>query len=176
MENIYSPLTNKNNVKKIDILDIARLKKQYLSQYRVDVSRFFNNIKELAIYECQDSKLQFYYPFSPIGDGLFYSELGKGYSGYYSPWRWEHERAYRLINPNDHVLDIGCGSGYFLKKVQDKSARATGLDFNPDAVEYGKQKGLKILSETIKEHSERYGNYYDIICAFQLFEHVNDVR
>ncbi|TAH27117.1 MAG: class I SAM-dependent methyltransferase [Cytophagales bacterium] len=176
MENVYSPLTNKNKVSKIKTLDINRIKAQYFNQFNIEVSRFFEGVDELAIYECLDSGLKFYYPFSTVSDGKFYADLAQDYKGYYNPWKWEHEQAYRLIQQNDKVLEIGCGNGQFLKKVKEKTPYARGLDFNPVAQAQGIKQGLNISVETIKEHSVQYPDHYDIICAFQLFEHLNNVE
>lgn len=175
MFTVASPLTGKNNVHKEQVLDIQKVKYKYKTELNTDVSRFFGNVSELAIYQCQESKLRFYYPFSVVSDGEFYAELAQNYKGYYNLWRWEHEKIIQAIQPNEKVLEIGCGRGYFLEKLIEKGATPTGLDFNPEAIEEGQKMGIKILNETIKEHAKNHLESYDKVCAFQLFEHVNNV-
>jgi 2-polyprenyl-3-methyl-5-hydroxy-6-metoxy-1,4-benzoquinol methylase len=175
MTSIISPLTGKNNVRKEHVLDIQKVKSKYLNDFGIDVSRFFEGISELAIYECQDSKLRFYYPFSVVSDGAFYADLAKSYKSYYHPWKWEHEKVFQMINSNEKVLEIGCGQGSFLQKIKEKNVQTIGIDLNPDAVEQGKKVGLVILNETIAEHAKNNAESYDNVCAFQLFEHVNEV-
>ena len=175
MNEVTSPLTGSENVIKLQVIDILYLKKKYETEYKTDVTRFFKNVTELAIYECQESKLKFYYPFSVVSDGEFYSDIAKRYAGYYNLWKWEHEKVIQYIQPNDKVLEIGSGNGYFLQKLSEKKSIPIGLDFNPKAIEEGKRMGITILNEIISEHSKKYFEYYDAVCAFQLFEHVNDV-
>jgi 2-polyprenyl-3-methyl-5-hydroxy-6-metoxy-1,4-benzoquinol methylase len=175
MSIINSPLTGSFNINKEQILDIQKIKDKYQNEFNTDVSRFFDDISELAIYKCQDSNLRFYYPFSVMSDGDFYAELARNYKNYYNPWKWEHEKVFKEIKSNETVLEIGCGQGSFLQKLKEKSVIPVGLDLNPDAVEYGKETGIKILNETIKEHAQNNPESYDSVCAFQLFEHVNEV-
>ena len=173
--NVISPLTGTADV----VLKSKLLSKQIVSQYKtdfgIDVSSYFTGLNTIDIYQCNASSLRFYYPFSLAGDGLFYADLARVYKGYYSLWKWEHEKVFQLIKTEDKVLEIGCGNGYFLEKLKEKKANAIGLDFNPDAIEYGKQHGLTILDEDIAVHAQKQPGTYDVVCAFQLFEHVNEV-
>ncbi len=172
---VISPLTGSPEV----VLESQLLPKQIISQYKtqfgVDVSGYFKGLKTVDIYRCKTSSLRFYYPFNLAGDGQFYADLARVYKGYYSVWKWEHEKVNRLIQPAQRVLEIGCGRGYFLEKLKEKKVQATGLDFNPDAVEYGKTHDLNIVDETIAAHAQKQPGAYDMVCAFQLFEHVNEV-
>jgi 2-polyprenyl-3-methyl-5-hydroxy-6-metoxy-1,4-benzoquinol methylase len=172
---VISPLTGSKEV----VLKSKLLTKQIISQYKtefgVDVNAYFAGMETVDIYECEASSLRFYYPFSLAGDGQFYADLAKGYKGYYSVWKWEHEKVFQFIQSGQSVLEIGCGNGYFLEKLKEKKGKAIGLDLNPDAVEYGKLHGLEILNEDIAVHAQKQAGVYDVVCAFQLFEHVNGV-
>ena len=172
---ITSPLTGSNHVVLESQLSTQQIIDQYHQEFGTDVSNYFSNLKTVDIYQCKDSSLRFYYPFSLAGDGQFYADLARVYKGYYSVWKWEHEKVFQSINSGDKVLEIGCGRGYFLEKLKEKKAEAIGLDFNPDAVEYGKQHDILIVDETIALHAQKQAESYDVVCAFQLFEHVNEV-
>ncbi len=175
MSKVISPLTGSDKVRKVSSLNIPKLIKNYADDYQLDVSRFFVGVDELAIYQCQSSGLKFYYPFQLAGDGKFYSELSRNYKGYYNPWKWEHAEAASYVNEGDRVLEIGCGNGYFLKEIQKRGAIPLGLDLNPDAVEQGKKLGVQISDQPVSQHAVTHAEVYDVVCAFQLFEHVNEV-
>jgi 2-polyprenyl-3-methyl-5-hydroxy-6-metoxy-1,4-benzoquinol methylase len=176
MDKLISPLTGGTDVIKKLVLDIPTVKSKYKTELNTDVSRFFEGIHELAIYQCQTSKLKFYYPFSVVSDGQFYADLAKFYKGYYNLWRWEHQYIFDIIKPQEKILEIGCGRGYFLQKLLEKQTDSIGLDFNEDAIEEGKKMGVTILNQTIEEHAQKHPESYDTVCAFQLFEHVNEVQ
>jgi 2-polyprenyl-3-methyl-5-hydroxy-6-metoxy-1,4-benzoquinol methylase len=75
-----------------------------------------------------------------------------------------------------HILDIGCGKGAFLKKVQDKVASCVGLEFNDQAIEKAKKSGLDVRKEMIEDHAAANPEHYDLICFFQVLEHINEVK
>lgn len=172
---VISPLTGSTDVVLKSKLLTKQIITQYNTQFGVDVSNYFKGLKTVDIYQCQASSLRFYYPFSLAGDGQFYADLARGYKRYYSAWKWEHEKVFQFIQSGQSVLEIGCGNGYFLEKLKEKKGKAIGLDLNPDAVEYGKQHDLTILNEDIALHAQTQAGLYDVVCAFQLFEHVNEV-
>lgn len=43
-------------------------------------------------------------------------------------------------NSNTSVLDVGCGTGYLLQKLEQHDVHAFGLDISPTMVEHAKQK------------------------------------
>ena len=172
---IKSPLTKLSNTELIKVLNTSFIMDCYKRQLNIDVSRFFRGIKKIQIYKCLDSGYRFYYPFVISGDSKFYEDLEK-FSWYYMDWKWEHEIASNLINPKDRVLEIGCGQGSFLKKIQQKGADCIGLELNENAVLCGQDKKLKILNESIQDHAKKNHERYDIICSFQVVEHITHIK
>ena len=172
---VVSPLTGKADVVLESQLSASQIIQQYQKEFSVDVSSYFKGLDNIDIYQCQTSRLRFYYPFSLAGDGQFYADLARVYKGYYSLWKWEHEKTIQYVKEGQKILEIGCGNGYFLQKIKEKKAEGIGLDFNPEAVAYGKAQGIQIIDQTIGEHATQYPAKYDMVCAFQLFEHVNEV-
>lgn len=176
MNQVYSPLTENTNVKLVNRLNVTQIKNNYKSDIHIDVSRFFEGLDYVEIYECQQSGLQFYYPFSLAGDADFYAQLSKTYKSYYSPWKWEHQIVYKHLKPGLKVLEIGCGYGYFLERAKQTGCDVLGLELNEDAVKYGQDNNLPITNESLETHAEKFSETYDIVCAFQVYEHVSNVR
>lgn len=180
MENVVSPVTHRKAARfctRIEKEDIIRL---YRDQMGYDVSRFFTDVDHASIYECLDTGYRFYYPYSLEGDAGFYEELQNlketGGSDYYRHFEYDHRFAYEHINTGDTVLEIGCGTGSFLQKLKDKTDKACGLELNRNAVKQCKENGLDVYGELVQVHAEKRKEYYDVVCAFQVLEHVTAVK
>lgn len=69
------------------------------------------------------------------------------------------------------MLEIGCGKGSFIKHLKENyNVEVTGLELNKD-----KNQDLHILHETIETHALNYSNSYDVVCSFQVLEHICEV-
>lgn len=172
---IVSPITKRNNVvfeKEIPTKDIINL---YNDQFKIDVSPVFSNLKSIQIYKCLDTGYRFYYPFSISGDDKFYQELEK-LPWYYSDDKWEHLIALKYIKKNNKVLEVGCAKGSFLKKIEEKGAIANGLELNTSALTKCQKENLSVYPDSIEDFSKTKHNCYDIVCNFQVLEHVNNVK
>ena len=173
---VKSPLTNSFNIALEREIDCDIIIKIYKQVYKIDVTRFFKGLKKVKIFKCSDTGYRFYYPFHISGDSEFYEVLQQ-LSWYYMGWKWEHEVAKNLIQDGDKVLEIGCGHGAFLKRISDEhKIECVGLELNRSAILSGKQKGLKILNEKIENYALQNSQTYDIVFAFQIVEHIADIK
>jgi SAM-dependent methyltransferase len=169
MERINCPLCNSSRTKTIESIDTATLQRLYKTRAGVAVGRFFNT-ESVEEVECDECGLKFYWP-QVVGDGEFYDSLQK-LDGYYLAEKDEFFRAAQSIKPTDNVLEIGCGEGIFGSMIQCRSF--TGLEFSDDAIEKAKRKGLKVLKQSIQEHAQHHHEEYDVVCYFQVLEHIKD--
>jgi SAM-dependent methyltransferase len=60
--------------------------------------------------------------------------------------------------------------GVFTNYIKCKSY--TGLEFSEDAIKKAKDRGLKIFNESIERHAGTHALLYDVVCYFQVLEHV----
>lgn len=170
---VFSPLTNNLNVVLRRTFSSQKLVNQYKEELGLDVSRFFQE-ENFFLYEDLDTGYKFFYPFYLMGDGNLY-EILQNNEWYYMDWKWEHELVRKLISPKDKVLEIGCAKGGFLSKMEERGNESHGLEMNEKAVKIGQKKGLTIFCRTIEEHAATYKSYYDVVCSFQVLEHIAEV-
>ncbi len=176
MRTLKSPLTNKDNVvceRSIKTSDIIEL---YKKEYNIDLNSTFNGITYISLYKCLDTNYRFYYPFHLQGDDRFYSALSKE-NWYYRPWKWEHEQCKKFIKDDFKLLEVGAGSGSFINKISQyfKNIECVGLEFNTSAIEIARNSGINLLNESIEIHSNNKQEYYDLVCSFQVLEHISEV-
>jgi SAM-dependent methyltransferase len=171
---IISPLTGKENVEIERSICTRYIREKYFNELNINVDRFFKDIDEIYICKCKDTGYRFYYPFSIEADNELYKDL-QNIDWYYSEWKWEHEIAKRLIKPSDKVLEIGCANGNFLSILKKNKIESSGLEINENAIYAARERGIDVLNETIQQHSFKNKNKYNVVCSFQVMEHLSDV-
>ena len=74
------------------------------------------------------------------------------------------------------LLDIGCGYGFFLKKMEQDGWQVEGIEVSPPGREFAeKELGLRIHAETL-ENLSLAANSFDAVTLFYVIEHVPDPK
>ena len=72
------------------------------------------------------------------------------------------------------VLDIGCATGFFIEEAKKIGWKTLGLELNPSAVSFAKKRGLNV--KNIDFLKTKFDQKFDIICAFDVLEHLIDPK
>lgn len=172
---ISSALDKNSKAKLVETILVDNLVHHYKKQLGIDVSKYFNGVDEIGIYECIQTKYRFYFPFTVLGDSDFYQQLQK-FDWYYMPWKWEHKKFSKHLKGYEKILEIGSGGFGFVDKMTDLGFDITGIEINDDSVTKAKNKGLVAFNQTVQDYAKFNKEVYDIVCSFQVLEHIVDVH
>lgn len=155
----------------IDTIPTNLVVENYANAFGVDVAAYFQPGSSLSLLECGACGLRYYDPPAP-GDGAFYEAL-QLLPWYYQDVKPEYHFAQTQIGAQDRVLEVGCGKGVFRSFLQT-GIDYTGLEFNQAAIDKATSNGLRVTAEPIQQHADAHSGEYDVVCHFQVLEHVTD--
>ncbi|NWF86725.1 class I SAM-dependent methyltransferase [Candidatus Bathyarchaeota archaeon] len=92
-------------------------------------------------------------------------------------WRFTTFMALKL-RLKGYVLDIGCGSGFFLRLAKSHGYQVTGIDVSKTNIKLAKEKfGLNDVYDISAEEllsKKSWQRHFDIICLFDVLEHLEN--
>ena len=127
----------------------------------------------VELLRCANCDLEFFDPMA-AGSADLYRQL-QVFEWYYEPEKPEFEIALGLIPDGASVLEVGSGNGAFAARLLP-GCRYVGLELNAEAAARARAAGLDVRTETLEEHLATEGARYDVVCSFQVLEHVSDPR
>lgn len=169
---ILCPLCQSNCCAEIDRVMVADLDYFYRAKFKVTIVDEFDSIEDLRFYSCGNCSLRFFWPMV-AGSAKFYQGLNRN-RWYYLLDKSEFETASAVIPMGAAVLDIGCGEGKFARHLS--SCQYTGLEKYLTTLSNRGDLKPRILPETIEEHAVKHAGEYDVVCSFQVMEHVTQVK
>ena len=172
MNEIKCPLSGSSEVRLLDTLRVSDLCALYYKLTRFDATPEFGGVEELEFYHCPESDVKFFWPLV-TGSGEFYDKL-QDVGWYYKEEKSEFAYARSLIKPTDSVLEIGCGRGAFGKNL--KAGAYAGLELSARSVQKACAEGLNVKKESVEDHAKANSEAYDVVCSFQVLEHVSNTR
>ncbi len=170
---IKSPIDGFSDVRhlrKIRVKDIVSL----YSSFNINVTKYFHGLDYISVFKCERTGYEFYYPFNLAGDSAFYEHF-QSFDWYYMPWKWEHEITKQYLKDGMSILEVGCAHGAFLDRISElyKLKECTGLELNQTALKASDK--WKIVNQLIQDYEKNNKEKFDLVCSYQVLEHVSDV-
>jgi 2-polyprenyl-3-methyl-5-hydroxy-6-metoxy-1,4-benzoquinol methylase len=178
-EAVASPLTG-GMAEHAHSLDSSAVIDRY-AEIGLDVRASLSPFSRLDIFRCCDTGYRFFHPQSLAGEADFYEQLqhisarAVGEEHEYRDWSDDFQYVFDRIVPGERLLDVGCGNGAFLRRAAEK-AEVMGIDGSRFAQRHCQRLGLDVRLGRIADFSDGFADRFDTVCAFQLLEHIYDVR
>jgi SAM-dependent methyltransferase len=141
-----------------------RFSPQVLEQYR--------GAGKTALFTCAHCGFGIFHPPITGSDGFYQEISGAGQGGYYSRDTWEHRQALNALQDCRKILEIGCGAGFFLEKLQSRGKEVQGVELNSAAARFARSRGVPVDQAAIEDFAPGHMEEFDAVCFFQVLEHV----
>ncbi|WP_448379620.1 class I SAM-dependent methyltransferase [Gloeomargarita sp.] len=175
---VRSPISGSSHVRCLRRYSSTELGKRWQNHLGVDIAVELQGHAIVELYECLDTGLQFFYPLDVAGSEHLYRQLQK-HEFYYMADKWEYDQALRLLqskttqNPGSlNILEVGCGRGYFVQKLQRLGVKVVGLELNQSAVDTAQTHNLPVYAESLATWAQQHPQEFTHICSFQVLEHL----
>lgn len=152
----------------VDAVATADLSRLY-RRHGIDAAPYLDGTPTITRYRCAACELRFFSP-ACAGDDRFYEQLQR-FDWYYQDEKPEYRYVQQTMDDARRVLEVGCGKGAF-HAFLSPATTYTGLEFNDDAVGKAQAAGLDVRKASIEEHAASHPACYDVVCSFQVLEHV----
>ena len=83
-----------------------------------------------------------------------------------------YPKLFRAFRTPDPIIDLGCGTGEFLKYCRRKKREAIGVDSNEELARKCRNKGLDVLKDSICELTSLKGRQFKYAICDNVLEHL----
>lgn len=135
--------------------------------------------KDYKLYNCRSCDIVFSDPMKNPGSEWYEaSEMYMVGKVLHQETAWYHNQFIQEKQVyGENLLDVGCGTGIFLKEAKKLGYKVVGIDFDRENIRVAHEHfGLKdVLPVTLEEliSSRRY-NKFDVITFFEVLEHMDN--
>lgn len=157
-------------------------------QWEHHVGPVLDSVKDFNVIECESCGFKHVVPLPTAEEtAQYYSEqfLAKR-PGYFDSiredlewWRMVYAEQYTLFEKylpakRRRILDVGCGSGFFLQLGKERSWETLGIEPSRQASEHARELGLEVVNDVFGEEQARSLGTFDVVHMHEVLEHIHD--
>lgn len=170
----YCPLCKGDDTKDNLVVPWSKIHDAYQMLYGADVAKWTPSTGIMRMKRCLSCDL-FFVAGAEAPSSEFYEALSRcdrlGFD-YYPKGRPAFDLASKIVSAGDQVLDVGSGAGWFAEVIPH--AQYFGLELNRLGLLAAKERGHRVADEAISMHAKSKRAYYDVVCSFEVLEHLSD--
>jgi len=172
---VQCPLCASLQIQVVDQFLFKDLRHLYFESCEVDIAECLHLPYEesfVHLYRCGNCGLESY-PTELWGTQRLYDALGR-FDYYYVKDKWEFDLALEDAKEAESILEVGCGPGLFIDRVRSlyPTKQVKGLEVSQSSVQACRERGLDVESDTLEEFTHENEGRFDLVCAFQVLEHM----
>ncbi|MEM6989407.1 MAG: class I SAM-dependent methyltransferase [Myxococcota bacterium] len=109
----------------------------------------------------------------------YYDEFSEGYDqgrdrGYHKLIDDQAAALVRQVGTGGDALEIGCGTGLIMQRVQGFARSVKGIDISPGMLEHAKRRGLDVCEGSATELP--FDNEsFDVVYSFKVLAHISEI-
>ncbi len=84
------------------------------------------------------------------------------------------DRIVELVGQNNKILDVGCYDGTLGERLIKKNNDVYGIEINKESAVLAKKRGLKVKIRNIESGLNFNSNFFDVVVASEVIEHILD--
>jgi SAM-dependent methyltransferase len=172
---VKSVLTGDDGARLLARRDAGKIADRWRELLAIELGEGFRALAAIEYWHCEATGFRWYTPAEAAGGGDLYAQLEK-FDWYYMADKWEFSTALDLLGGSGSVLEVGVGDGHFLRMARDRGHAVQGVELNPQAARRVRALGFTVHEMTLQALSERTDEKVDVVCSFQVLEHVPDPR
>ncbi len=110
----------------------------------------------------------------------YYDEFSKNYDrprhkGYHAYLDEQEFECIQDLAQGKDVLEVGCGTGLIMQRLEPIAASVTGIDISPGMLRRAKERGLNVMvADAARLPFE--DNSFDLVCSFKVLAHIPMIR
>ncbi|MGQ0829311.1 MAG: class I SAM-dependent methyltransferase, partial [Bacteroidota bacterium] len=82
---------------------------------------------------------------------------------------------FELFRKTNKLLDVGCGTGFFLEQAKARGWEVYGTELSDEVIKACIEKGFNIQKGLVNPKNYNPG-MFDIITSFEVIEHINNPK
>lgn len=167
-----SPFTGTSNIVCLRKISTKEIADRWVQEIDMCLPSAFLEIGTIYHWRCLETEFEWYTPATAAGDSNFYEQLSQKDNYYSQEDKWEFRAAFDYIQEQDKVLEVGVGNAKFMNMAKKRRIQIEGVETNPYAAKKAQEKGFLVYQADIGTLVENLAERYDVVCSFQVLEHV----